>query len=190
MATRTQSLSKKLKYKLGSLLVLAMLILLWHTATRRPEFQSEGYTEEQLMTMEFNGDIIRDENDQYIFNPDKMSGIPGPLAVAKKCFEELSNPLHKNGTNDHGILHLVRYTVTRFAIGFLLASVIAVTLGILIGLSPALYETRLELGRSSSDALQSSSPVVSSNALNDRSRSPQKTNPPAVAMAEVVGGAG
>jgi nitrate/nitrite transport system permease protein len=90
--------------------------------------------------MEFNGDIVRDENEQYVYNPDKMSGIPRPIAVVKKCIAELSSPLHKNGTNDHGILHLVRYTVTRFAIGFLLASVIAILLGVLIGLSPTLHE--------------------------------------------------
>jgi nitrate/nitrite transport system permease protein len=69
-----------------------------------------------------------------------MRGIPGPVAVLEKCIEELSDPLHRNGTNDHGIFHLVRYTVTRFAIGFVLASLIAIILGVLIGLSPALYE--------------------------------------------------
>lgn len=40
----------------------------------------------------------------------------------------------------HGIGHLIRYTVTRFAAGFLSASVVAVCLGVLIGLSRLLYQ--------------------------------------------------
>jgi nitrate/nitrite transport system permease protein len=140
MPTPSKLLAGNLKYKFGSLLVLMILVFFWHAATRIPNFDPGGKTEKKLMVMEFNGDIVRDENDRYIYNPEKMSGIPGPLAVAKKCIAELSDPFHMNGTNDHGIFHLVRYTVTRFAIGFLLASVIAVLLGVLIGLSSGLYE--------------------------------------------------
>ena len=53
--------------------------------------------------------------------------------------EEFSAPFHKRGTNDHGIGHLIRYTVVRFAVGFLAASVVAIVLGVLIGLSRTLY---------------------------------------------------
>ena len=45
----------------------------------------------------------------------------------------------KSGTNDHGIGHLVRYTVVRFGVGFLAASVVAILLGVVIGLSRSLY---------------------------------------------------
>ena len=53
--------------------------------------------------------------------------------------EELSSPFHKRGTNDHGIGHLIRYTVVRFAAGFLAASVVAILIGVVIGLSRTLY---------------------------------------------------
>ena len=90
--------------------------------------------------MEFNGDIVRREDGSYMYNPDKISGIPNPWVVAKKTYQELSEGFHKKGTNDHGIFHLIRYIVTRFMIGFLSASFVAVLLGVALGLSRNLYK--------------------------------------------------
>ena len=125
----------------ASLLLFVLLLLAWHLATVQPTFNPKGLSEEQLMTMEFNGDIIRREDGGYMYNPDKLRGIPGPLAVARKSVEELSEAFEKKGTNDHGIAHLVRYTVMRFGAGFLTASLVAVLVGVVIGLSPMLYRT-------------------------------------------------
>jgi nitrate/nitrite transport system permease protein len=123
-----------------SLVLLLAFLLVWHLATVRPAFDPGSLSEKKLMTMEFNGDILRTDDGQYVYNPEKMRGIPGPWALAQKAAEELSHPFHKKGTNDHGIGHLVMYTVTRFATGFLAASIVAVFLGIVIGLSRPLYQ--------------------------------------------------
>lgn len=127
----------------GSLLITVAIALLflgvWALATAMPTFEPEGKTGKELEVMEFNGDIVRDEDGKYVYNPDKIQGMPGPAAVGRKVYEELSEAFHKKGTNDHGIAHLVRYTITRFLIGFLSASVVAVLLGLLIGLSPMLF---------------------------------------------------
>lgn len=122
-----------------SLVLLCGILLGWHIATVQPAFNPAGLTEEQLMNLEFKGDIVRDENGNYIYNPEKSRGIPGPLAVIKKTQQELAEAFERKGTNDHGIAHLVRYTVTRFAVGFISASVVAVLVGVLIGLSALLY---------------------------------------------------
>lgn len=122
-----------------SLLLFVFFILAWHLATTRPAFNPKGLSDEQLMTMEFNGDIIRADDGSYVYNPDKMQGLPGPWAVARKSVQELGEAFQKKGTNDHGIAHLVRYTVMRFGAGFLSASLVAVLLGVVIGLSPQLY---------------------------------------------------
>lgn len=127
--------------KLISLSLLALLLFAWHLATARDAFNAEGLSDTELLTMEFNGDIIKDEHESYIFNPAKISGIPGPMAVAKKCRKELSDPFHTNGTNDHGIAHLVWYTVSRFSVGFLVAAVVGVFVGVMIGLSPLLLQS-------------------------------------------------
>ena len=122
-----------------SLLLLGLFLAVWHIATAQPSFNPAGLTEEQLMALEFKGDIIRTESGEYIYNPEKSRGIPRPWAVFQKAREELSEAFQKKGTNDHGIAYLIRYTVTRFAVGFVSASVVAMLIGVLIGLSPMLY---------------------------------------------------
>ncbi len=122
-----------------SLVLLGVFVAAWHLATRQPTFDPRGLSSLQLEQMEFNGDIIRHASGQYIYNPEKARGLPGPWAVLMTAVEELSSPFHKRGTNDHGIGHLVRYTVVRFGVGFLAASVVAIMLGVVIGLSRTLY---------------------------------------------------
>jgi nitrate/nitrite transport system permease protein len=119
--------------------LLGLLLFAWHIATAKPAFNPAGLTEEQLMTLEFKGDIVRTDSGGYIYNPDKSRGVPGPWEVLQKTRDELSEAFVKKGTNDHGIAFLVRYTVTRFAAGFLSASIVATLIGVLIGLSPLLY---------------------------------------------------
>jgi nitrate/nitrite transport system permease protein len=53
---------------------------------------------------------------------------------------ELGEAFQKKGTNDHGIGFLVAYTVKRFAIGFLAASLFAIVIGVTIGLNRSLFQ--------------------------------------------------
>lgn len=122
-----------------SLAILLVVVFAWHTATRIPSFDASGRSENDLMLLEFNGDIVRDEDGEYVYNPAKTLGIPGPFAVAAKAYDEFSTAFEKKGTNDHGIAYLVYYTVVRFFAGFAAASVVAILLGVLIGLSPVLF---------------------------------------------------
>ncbi|HKS36564.1 MAG TPA: ABC transporter permease subunit [Verrucomicrobiae bacterium] len=122
-----------------SLLILGLFLLLWQSATHPPKFDPSGKTEDQLTLLEFNGDIVRDASGKYIFNPDKVSGLPGPMKVLKKARIELGEAFTRKGTNDHGIGLLVFYTIKRFLAGFMAGSVVAILLGILVGLSKPLY---------------------------------------------------
>ena len=121
--------------------VLMIFLLAWHFFTLRPMFDSKGLTEDQLQLMEFNGDIVKGADGRYVWNPEKekVKGIPGPLAVVEKAREELGEAFVKKGTNDHGIAYLVLYTVSRFAAGFLAASVIAIMLGVVLGMNRVLF---------------------------------------------------
>lgn len=139
MKSRLQRFKNALAPALLSLVLLGLFLAIWHAATRQPRFNPAGRSEEELMTMEFNGDIIRNENEEFVYNPAKPRGIPGPALVAAKAKEELSEPFHKKGTNDHGIGFLVWYTVQRFAVGFVTASLAAIVLGVIIGLSRPLF---------------------------------------------------
>ena len=132
----------KIAPKLMSLGLLLLLLLVWHQSTTVAGFDPEGKTDDEIMLMEMNGDIIPDpDNDgQYINNPDKSATFPGPMKVAEKIYAEFSNPFHQKGTNDHGIGWLILYTLTVFAIGYFAASLVGVLLGVFIGLSRTLFE--------------------------------------------------
>src|SRR6476620_10317102 len=121
--------------------VLVVFLLAWHFFTLRATFDSRGLTEDQLQMMEFNGDIVHLPDGSYAWNPEKekVKGIPGPLSVLEKAREQLSEAFVKKGTNDHGITYLVLYTVSRFEGGFLAASVIAIMLGVILGLNKVLF---------------------------------------------------
>jgi nitrate/nitrite transport system permease protein len=113
-----------------SLVLLGVFVAAWHLATRQPTFDPRGLSSLQLQQLEFNGDIVRTDNGQYIYNPEKARGLPGPWAVLMTAVEEFSSPFHKRGTNDHGIGHLIRYTVVRFAAGFLFAILVIGAMGV------------------------------------------------------------
>lgn len=124
-----------------SVALLVVFLTAWHLFTLSAGFDPKGKTEEELQLMEFNGDIMRTPEGKYVWNPEKekVKGVPGPLAVFAKAREELSEAFIKKGTNDHGIAYLVLYTVTRFAAGFLAASVVAVVFGVILGLNKVLF---------------------------------------------------
>jgi nitrate/nitrite transport system permease protein len=120
--------------------LLILFLFGWHVATLRPAFNPQDKSEEQLLLLEFNGDIVATEDGDYVWNPEKIKGVPGPLNVLDKVITELGEAFEKKGTNDHGIAFLVYYTVTRFAVGFLAASVVAILFGIFLGLNRVLFQ--------------------------------------------------
>ncbi len=139
MAASSKSIKERFGPYLLSLLILAGFLLVWEGLTHPPKFNPVGKTEDELTLMEFNGDIIKNAAGQYIFNPDKAKGIPGPAKVFNKAKTELGEAFVKKGTNDHGIGWLVLYTLRRFMTGFLVGSVVAIILGVIIGLSKPLF---------------------------------------------------
>jgi nitrate/nitrite transport system permease protein len=126
---------------LVSVFILVIFLIAWHLFTLQPPFDPKKLSETELQMMEFNGDIVRTPDGGYAWNPEKekVKGVPGPLRVLDKAKEELREAFVKKGTNDHGIGYLVLYTVTRFAAGFLAASVVAIVVGVLLGLNKVLF---------------------------------------------------
>lgn len=66
-------------------------------------------------------------------------GLPGPLAVARAAGGMLAHPFYDNGPNDKGIGLQFLASLGRLAVGYVAASVTAIVLGVILGLSPALY---------------------------------------------------
>ena len=66
-------------------------------------------------------------------------GIPGPVAVATTAVHMLAHPFYDNGPNDKGIGLQLAASLGRMAIGYTIASIVAISLGVALGLSPLLY---------------------------------------------------
>ena len=67
-------------------------------------------------------------------------GMPTAFETLKELWWWTTNPFFDNGPNDLGIGWNLLISLRRVAIGYTLASVIAVPLGILIGISPVAYK--------------------------------------------------
>ncbi|MEM6598992.1 MAG: ABC transporter permease, partial [Cyanobacteria bacterium P01_C01_bin.69] len=67
-------------------------------------------------------------------------GMPTASATLKELWWWSTNPFFDNGPNDLGIGWNLLISLRRVAIGYTLASLIAVPLGILIGISPIAYK--------------------------------------------------
>jgi len=74
----------------------------------------------------------------------RMGWFAKGMPTASKTLEEFwwwtTNPFFKNGPNDMGIGWNLLVSLRRVAIGYILASIVAVPLGILIGISPVAYK--------------------------------------------------
>ncbi len=68
----------------------------------------------------------------------KETGFPTPVQMAQTAWKHLSNPVYDNGPNDKGILIQLGYSLGRVGLGFLLACLVAIPLGFVIGMSPLL----------------------------------------------------
>ncbi|GGC47002.1 nitrate ABC transporter permease [Chelatococcus reniformis] len=105
-----------------SLLVLALFLAAWHVAT-----QGTGPT--QVMDPEY----------AKLMGATATTGksaMPGPLDVGATIWQHLKRPFYDNGPNDKGLGIQLAYSIGRVALGYLLAVVVAIPLGFLIGMSP------------------------------------------------------
>ena len=68
----------------------------------------------------------------------KETGFPTPAQMGQTAWKHLSNPVYDNGPNDKGILIQLGYSLARVGLGFLLACLVAIPLGFVIGMSPLL----------------------------------------------------
>jgi nitrate/nitrite transport system permease protein len=62
--------------------------------------------------------------------------VPPPSAVIELAAKELSNPFYDAGPNDKGIGIQLGYSLYRVLTGFLLAALVALPIGFLVGMSP------------------------------------------------------
>ena len=64
------------------------------------------------------------------------SAMPGPMDVGAKLWQHLRDPFYDKGPNDKGVGIQLAYSLARVLGGYLLAALVAVPVGFLIGMSP------------------------------------------------------
>ena len=65
------------------------------------------------------------------------SAMPGPLDVGARLIEHLRHPFYDKGPNDKGLGIQLAYSIARVMTGYLLAVLVAIPIGFLIGMSPS-----------------------------------------------------
>lgn len=115
--------SLNVRATLVALLLLLVSLGIWEALNQPPEASGELSEFELLMG-----------------GADQEARVPPPSAVLVHAWNELSNPFYDAGPNDKGIGIQLAYSLYRVLTGFLAATLVAVPLGFLIGMSPLMYK--------------------------------------------------
>lgn len=117
------TLSTNQRAALLSVLMLAVGLLIWEAAIPAQK-AAEELTEYERLT---GGGAPK-------------AGVPPPSQVFAKAWEQLSNPFYDAGPNDKGIGIQIGYSIYRVLTGYILAAMVAIPLGFLIGMSQVAYK--------------------------------------------------
>jgi len=111
--------SLQLRAALTSVIFLLVLLGIWE-ALNQPPPASEELTEFEML----------------MGGADEEARVPPPSQVAAHAWKELSDPFYDAGPNDKGIGIQLAYSIYRVLSGYLLAAIVAIPLGFVIGMSP------------------------------------------------------
>ena len=126
--------SERLRAALVSVLLLAVVIGGWHLATLPTKGAGGSVAAMTPEEIEYQKMLGKDPAAQA-----KTTGFPSPAALARTIVAQLSSPFYDNGPNDKGIGIQVAHSLGRVGLGFLLAVLVALPLGFVIGMSPMLH---------------------------------------------------
>ncbi|MGE0223361.1 MAG: nitrate ABC transporter permease [Acetobacteraceae bacterium] len=118
------TLSLQTRAAIVSVLLFAALMLGWHLAV-------SGTGETQAMDPEYAKLVGATASEG-------KSAMPGPLDVGRTILTHLSDPFYSRGANDKGIGIQLAYSIGRVFVGYLLAVLVAIPIGFLIGMSPVM----------------------------------------------------
>ncbi|KPJ88380.1 MAG: nitrate ABC transporter permease, partial [Gammaproteobacteria bacterium SG8_11] len=106
-----------------SLIILTMVLGIWEVLNQAPE-QKEALTEYEML----------------MGGSEPQARVPNPSEIGLLAVEELSDPFYDKGPNDKGIGLQLLYSLKRVMTGYLLAALVAIPIGFLIGMSPLMQK--------------------------------------------------
>ena len=131
------NLFKSMGFKAGlvSALLLLALITAWYAATATSAGTGTATAGASTMTaeqIEYQKMMGKD------LGASKASGFPTPMQMGQTFVTQLSDPFYDRGPNDKGIAIQLGHSLGRVGLGFLLACLVAIPMGFVIGMSPLL----------------------------------------------------
>ncbi|MGD9832890.1 MAG: nitrate ABC transporter permease [Piscinibacter sp.] len=123
-----------------SVLILLGVLAVWHVATLAPApaaAPAVALTAEQIEYAKLMG-----KDPASLASPTSApakSGFPTLAQMGAVVAKNLASPFYDNGPNDKGIGLQLGYSLGRVALGYLLAALVAIPLGFVIGMSPLVY---------------------------------------------------
>ena len=128
----------RLKAALLSLLMLFVLVGVWQIATApRAVAPVAAMSAEEAEYAALMGEAPATSTAPAA--TDKIDGFPSPTQFARIAAGHLANPFYDRGPNDKGFGIQLGHSLMRVSMGFLLAMLVAIPLGFVIGMSPLLY---------------------------------------------------
>lgn len=131
------SRSLGLRAGLLSAVILLLVLAIWHVATLGSApvaAAGPALTPEQIEYAKLMG-----KDPAAGGAPSAKSGFPTLAQMGSTIVRHLSQPFYDNGPNDKGIALQLGYSLARVGLGYLLAALVAIPLGFVIGMSPLVY---------------------------------------------------
>jgi nitrate/nitrite transport system permease protein len=131
--------SLDLRAAMLSLLLLGLILGVWHLATlpsaAPAPVAAQALTPEQIEYAKLMGK----DPTAGAATPTQKAGFPTLAQMGSVVAKHLSSPFYDNGPNDKGVGLQLAYSLGRVALGYLLAALVAIPLGFVIGMSPLIY---------------------------------------------------
>ena len=109
-----------------SVVILLAFLGVWHAATQQ----------------EAGKQVVDAEYAKLVGNAaatGQKSALPTPADVGRTLWGHLKDPFYNKGPNDKGIGIQLAYSIARVLTGYLLAALVAIPIGFVIGMSPLVY---------------------------------------------------
>jgi nitrate/nitrite transport system permease protein len=75
-----------------------------------------------------------------IFSSGPDANLPSPIKVIEQTWELIINPFFDKGATNKGLFWQIKASLERVAIGFSLAAIVGISVGIVVGTSPLLFD--------------------------------------------------
>ena len=130
------------KSALLSVLIAVLVLGVWHLATLQTApapAPAVALTPEQIEYARLMGKDPATLAANAATGTSGKSGFPTLAQMGAAVVRNLASPFHDNGPNDKGLGLQLAHSLGRVGLGYLLAALVAIPLGFVIGMSPLLY---------------------------------------------------